>query len=206
MKIHRDFAQYTPEWWEARKGKATASAADRIITAKTAKLSASSDEYIDELLADLHCQTPNFFTDRPRTRDMEHGTDCEPQSRDWLAMDKMLDITEVGGCETDDGRFWCSPDGLVMADQSVVELKCPALKTHMGYLRDPDKLRLQYRPQCHFHLIVTGWPRVLLCSYVVGAPPIVLTVEPDEFTKQLRTALELFWERYTEAKERIGKL
>lgn len=203
MKVHRDFAQYTPEWWEARKGKPSASRASNIITPKTGKYSASATEYIDELLADLHCQTPNFFTDQPRSRDMEHGTNCEPEARAWYAMDQAVEVEEVGGCETDDGRFWSSPDGLIASTQTVLELKCPSLKTHMGYLRDNSKLLMEYRPQCHWHLMVTGWPQVHLVSYVVGAKPLILTVKPDDFTAQLRTAAELFWSDYSAAIEKI---
>jgi hypothetical protein len=193
MKTHM-MLQYSPEWWEIRRGVPTASQFDKILT-PTGKLSSQATAYIDELIADRFVLNPNFMTERPMTRAMANGTDMEPEARRWYAMEHPeRRVVQVGFCVTDDGRFGCSPDALV-GDDGVLELKCPLGKTHVGYLRE-GLLPADYRPQCHGHLIVTGRPWVDFVSYAPGLPPFSIRVTADSYTEKLRSALDVFWEQY----------
>ena len=201
MKIHM-MVQGTPEWWTVRCGIPTASAADRILT-PTGKLSAQAKKYVAELIADRCCLTPNFFTDRPQTRDMANGINMEPEARKWYAMERPTSrIQVVGFCVTDDGRFGCSPDALV-DDDGVVELKCPKLSTQVEYLEE-GILPPDYKPQCHMHLIVTGRSYVDFCSYAPGLPGFIVKVTPDDYTAKLRVALEDFHTLYQATIKRIA--
>lgn len=200
MKTFR-FAQYSEEWWKTRKGVPTASNFGKVFTAKTMKPSASQDDYIAELIADRVDTTPPEFIAQDITPDMMHGLETEGEARAFYAMDRDVDVDEVGFCLTDDGRFGCSPDGLV-GDDGGLELKCPQLKTQVKYLLAgglPD----EYRGQVHGSLIVTGRAWWDFLSYAPGLPPLLLRVEPDAYTKALAAALEPFWAKYQEAWRQI---
>lgn len=193
--------QYSPEWWEARRGIPTASAFDRIIT-PGGKLSAQADDYIAELIGDRVCLTPNFLTERPVSRAMANGTDCEPQARSWYELEHA-EVQQVGFVVTDDLRFGCSPDGLVGSD-GLLELKCPTLKTQVKYLLAGPVLPPEYKPQVHGQLFVTGRAWVDFVSYAPGLDKLLVRVFPDRYTTELKVALEVFYEKYREAWERIA--
>lgn len=191
MKIH-DCQQGSREWFALRRGVPTASNFGKLITAKTGKLSASADDYICELIAELHFL--GAHEDPPVSAAMRHGIDCEPEARKWYSLDKNQDVKQVGFCMDDDGRYGCSPDGMV-GDDGLLELKCPQGKTQVAYLLDGG-LPSEYRAQVHGQLIVTGRQWCDFLSYCPGLPPLLLRVEPDEYTDQLRKALVVFWERF----------
>ncbi len=200
MKIH-DVPQLSPEWFELRRGRPTASQFGRILTPKTAKLATAADGYIAELIAEIFHLGPISGLDATPSRAMIHGTDCEPEARRFYEMDRSVDVKQVGFCTTDDGRFGCSPDGLV-GDDGILELKCPTGKTQVEYLLDGE-LPAEYRGQVHGALIVTGRAWVDFLSYCSGLPPLLIRQNPNNFTVALRTALEMFWERFQAALAKI---
>ena len=195
--------QLSPEWWEARRGLPTASEFSRILTPAKGKPSASQDAYLNELVGDIVRLDPPVITERGNYA-MDHGRDTEAEARAWLAVlrgwspDK---VRTVGFCVSDDGRYGCSPDGLVEDDPEGpggVELKCPQPNTQVAYLRaaaDPDepvRLPLEYKCQVHGCLLVTGRAWWDFCSYCRGFPPLVVRVYPDAFTKALGKELDAF--------------
>lgn len=195
-------AQYSPEYWMVRRGIPTASGADRILT-PTGKLSAQAKKYIAELIGDRCQLNANFFTERPMTRAMANGTNMEPEARRWFAMEKPDSrVQQVGFCVTNDGRFGCSPDGLVDLDQGL-ELKCPMLSTQVEYLEE-GILPPEYKPQVHMSMIVTGRNVWWFASYAPGLPGFIVRVEPNDYTVKLRVALEDFHNLYQEAIKRIA--
>lgn len=200
MKIS-PFPQYSPEWWEARRGLPTCSEFHRIMTPKTEKMSEGANSYIRYLISQKMRPTPEFFTERAKTRDMEHGAMMEEEARNWYAMDRGAEVQQVGFCISDCGRFGGSPDGLI--GDGVLELKCPRVETHVGYMLEgtlPD----QYKPQVHGHLIVSGRPWCDFVSYVgTDIDPVIIRVVPDDYTRRLRVALEQFLERYEKTVKRL---
>lgn len=201
MKTHT-MIQYSPDWWKARAGHVTASNADRIVTAVRFEASKQQDKYIDEIISELVTGvTPNFFSETPMTPAMRHGRDTEPEARRWYNLHAGVDVQMVGGVESDCGRLWSSPDGLIGSD-GVLELKCPLPKTHFGYLRR-GVLPVEYKPQCHAHLLITGRSYVEFVSYCPQADPFVLRVEPDEWTQRLSDELEVFLAKLEVAKAKI---
>lgn len=200
MKIF-ECKQNSPEWWELHRGRATASSFHKILTAKTQKLSSQCNELICELIAQEATLGP-IQGPEVMTRPMERGIDIEPEARRWYEMERGLDVREVGFCLTDDGRFGCSPDGLV-GEEGGLELKCPLLKTHVGYLTGPKEIPGEYKAQVHGCLIVTEREWWDFLSYAPGLPPFMLRVVPDSFTHELRVALEIFWSNYQEARKAV---
>ena len=72
---------------------------------------------------------------------LEQGMIVEEEARPWYALEYDKHIKQVGFITTDDGRFGCSPDGLIMADGNTrsdydcgLEIKSPAAHTHVKYL------------------------------------------------------------------------
>lgn len=194
--------QGTEEWWEAHRGVPSASRFGEILTPKTGKLSASHVGLICELIAQkctlCSIKPENGFVSRA----MEAGTLAEPEARRWLEMERGVDIRQVGVVVTDDGRFCCSPDGLVGEDEGI-EIKCPLMKTHVGYLLNgglPD----DYKAQVHGSLIVAGRKAWTFLSYCPGLPPLLVRVTPDKYTEQLAKALEEFWLLYQAALTKLG--
>lgn len=190
-----DCQQTGPEWWLVRRGIPTASNFGRILTPAKGELSKQADDYIAELIADRAALQPPISTDHPMSRDMANGVNMEPEARRWYSMNGDVDVRQVGFCLTGDGRFGCSPDGLVGGDGGL-ELKCPSLKTQVRYLLDNDALMHDYRCQVHGSLIVTGRDWWDLVSYAPGLPPVLIRVTPDGFTAKLRAGLDAFHERY----------
>ena len=92
---------------------------------------------------------------------------------------------------TDDGRYGCSPDRLI-AEDGLLELKCPAPHTHVRYLiegcMDDEK-----RPQVQMQMLVTGRAWVDLVSYHPELPIVITRVERDvEYIALLAKVLDAF--------------
>lgn len=206
MKIV-ECVQYSPEWWSARRGIPTASNFSRILTPKTLKPSTSATGYIAELVADMVSQNPPFFTERQgHTEAMRNGANMEPEARRFFTLETGYTVRQVGFITTDDGRFGASPDGLVIGDGGEVvgglELKCPEPKTQAEYLMDGG-LPGEYRPQVQGGLLVSDLPRWWFMSYALPLRPLLIVVEPDEYGKALRAALDEFDGRYRAALDMI---
>jgi hypothetical protein len=190
-------------------------------------MSEQVDGVIDQLIADLYCPSPNYFTERGvpvNTYAIQNGKDMEPEARQWLSFRAGLDVTEVGCCFNEDFTLACSPDGLVGLEwepdaggewqgqpwywakaKASVELKVPLLKTHLRYLLDGG-LPQEYRPQCAGHLIVCGVEYVEFVSYSNVKPPLRVQVYPDDYTKHMRNALNEFHGRYNTALTKLKNL
>ena len=203
MKILTDFEQCSSEWWAIHRGLPTASSFDRIITPVKGEASAGQVKYMDELIADMIChkwsQEPEYTSIA-----MQNGIACEPSARAWYAFENDVEVREVGFCLSDCGRYGCSPDGLV-GEVGGIEIKCPDLKTHIGYLRE-GRLPNEYKCQVHGSLAVTGyaWWDFISYSPAVEIPHLVIRVVPDDFTVKLRSEVEAFADRLSEMRAKFG--
>lgn len=192
--------QYDAEWWKLHCGRPSASNFKKIITPAKGDFSKSAIEYCYELLAELYDPQYGVVEDYVSAH-MKNGSIMEPESRRFYKMETNCDVEEVGICESDCGRFICSPDSLV-GDEGVLELKNPAYKTQIKYLHEgvlPD----EHKVQCHGHILVCKRPWCDFMSYCNRLPPLLIRVVPDEFTVKLAQALEKFWKMYTELREKI---
>lgn len=194
--------QGSREWADARRGRVTASRMGEILTPKTGVMATGARSYAYELIAESvvppHYWVGNDYQSSP----MANGTLTEHEARDFFAFDTGYEIEQVGFCVTDCDRFGASPDGL-SSDGGGLELKCPLHKTQVEYL-DQGKLPEKYRAQVHGSMIVTKRPHWWFMSYAPGLPPLILRVEPDDYTVKLAEALEKFWAMLTEIRGRIA--
>lgn len=206
--IYHDVIQYSPDYWQIKAGIPTSSDFKRIFQPVKKGPSKGQDAYIGELIAQSLSPSAPFFTERNgHTAEMRNGLDMEPEARRWYMFERRLELRNGGFVTTDDRRFGASPDGLIAGDADAewlgcLELKCPRLDTQVKRLLKPEIPR-EYLTQLHGQLIVTGLPWVDFMSYCPPAEPLLIRLEPNEYTEQLRQALESFWERYQEARTRF---
>ena len=199
MIIHR-MEQYSPEWWQIRKGIPTASCADKLLT-PTGKLSTQSRQYMNELLAESM-----GFTDEPMepTEWMKRGTALEPEARALYELMTDLEVEQVGFITNDAGTAGCSPDGVHdwAGFDAGFEVKCPKASTHIGYLLGgtlPD----YYKPQIHFSMAVTGFKRWIFMSHYPGMDPLIVTVIRDGYTDEIAKAIEGFTGQLADSRAKL---
>lgn len=192
--------QGSEEWFEARLGLPTASRFGKIATPTTGKLSAQHTDVIAELIAE------SVERDRSIINSywMERGRLLEGEARDWLAFALDAEIEEVG-LIINDGLGY-SPDGLI-GDDTTVEIKCPAPKTHVKYLL-AGELPREYAAQVYGGLIVSERKRCVFLSYCPNFNPLLLFVErpepgEDVYFDNLTNTMREFKDAYEEAKGRF---
>lgn len=185
-----DCEQGSYEWEQARLGIPTASAYSKILTPSTLKLSKSAAPYRNQLLAEWLVGHSLDLT--PQTAWMERGTEMEPEARAFYEMHHDCTVERVGFVLRDDGRTGGSPDGLV-GDDGGLEIKCPALHTHVDYLLNNSALADAYRVQVQGYLYLTGRAWWDIISYTPELPHVCVRIERDEvFAAALDQALADF--------------
>jgi YqaJ-like viral recombinase domain len=199
VKIYRDLAQGSAEWFALRKGIPTASCFDQIITPSTEKFSKQSAKYAYRLLAERLLGEPMESVSDVEW--MERGRDMEPlavKHYEWMT---DLATEPVGFITDDDGLLGCSPDRLVKGRAIAVEIKCPAPWNHLRYMLEgpgPD-----YRPQVQGQLYVAELEQVHLFSYHPRMPATSATTVRDEpYIVKLRDALDQFLTMLARMEER----
>lgn len=193
--------QGTQAWAEARRGIPTASGADKIITPAKGDLSKSCRDYACQLIAETILPAHYWIDDDVQTRDMANGSYTEREARHYLEMELGTDIQQVGFVLSDCRRFGASPDGF-SGPRRGVELKCPKHKTQIRYL-DDGVLPVEYAPQVHWSLCVTKFEAWTFMSYAPGLPPLIIQVEPSEYTVKVAEAMEKFASLLEKMKQRI---
>lgn len=197
MKIHRTLAQKSGEWFAARAGKVTGSELGNLITDKGAIRGWKTgipNSYLHRKLAErwrgmaLQSFQGNYQT--------EQGELNEERARRYFASILEADIEQVGGIESDDGRLWCSPDG-VIGESTGLEIKAPNLDTHIGWMLEGQAVPEEHVLQVQFSLFVSGWKMWRFLSYVKDAAHLAVTVEPDpELQETIGDALAEFTDRF----------
>ena len=180
--------QRSPEWFEARLGVPTSSNFDKLIT-MAGKPSTQSKNYMYKLAGE---KVSKVIEDSYQNSAMLRGIELEDEARQMYQIVSGNAVEEVGFCITE-GDMICgaSPDGL-MGDDGLIEIKCPAVHTHVGYLMD-NKLPSEYFQQVQGQLLVTGRKYCDFVSYFPGIKPLIIKVERDEdFLKLLKVELTMF--------------
>lgn len=144
MKIH-EIEQQSPEWFNVRKLKATASHATAI-----GNCGKGLDTYVLEIVAEyLSSADKEQFSNKHTDR----GNELEPQARTIYELTTGKDVKQVGFIEHND-YFGCSPDGLI-DDDGGLEIKCI---DDVGYLKMllGEEISSDYQWQIQMNLLITG--------------------------------------------------
>lgn len=160
--------QQTPEWFQNRIGKVTASRVADLMAKTKSGYSASRDNYMAQLVCELVTgQREESFSSAA----MAWGNEQEPFARAAYEAKTNVLVDEVGfilhhtieGCGA-------SPDGLV-GDDGLVEIKCPntntALEAWLKWADDKNPVASKYNAQMQMQMACTGrsW-----CDYVIYDP------------------------------------
>ena len=186
-------------WFNAHVGLPTASSFDRILTPRTRKPSSSADKYLREKLAEW---IVGGGLDESVGQFMQRGSQMEAEAVAFYELTRGVMTEIVGFCLRDDGLVGCSPDRLVGID-GLLEIKCPALTTHIGYLLSEGGLD-DYACQTQGQLWITGRAWVDVVAYNPELPPVVLRYARDEaFITLLAGEVDRFVARLAAAKEQL---
>jgi hypothetical protein len=180
----------------ARRGCLTGSRLGKIITPKTGKLSAQARSVIADLIAEPVDPDGGSFS----TYWTDRGILMEEEARSWYEFDQGVEVRQVG-LVLSGRRLGFSPDGLI-GDDGMVEFKVPKPSTHVRYLMDgglPD----EYKAQVHGGLIICDRDWCDFVSYSRDFRPLVVRVEPDDFTEKLRGVIDDFLETLSEVEREI---
>lgn len=200
MIIH-DVEQGSEEWDRLRLGIPTSSEFHKIVTPKDGKLSKQAEGYMHVLLAEWLYGAP---LESVETQWMQRGKDLEDEAVRSYEFETEVECQKVGFITSDGGMVGCSPDRL--ADQDgLLEIKCPAPHTHVGYMvkRSADR---EYWPQVQGQLWIAERDWVDIQSYCPGFPTVIIRVTRDEpYIDKLREALTGFLETMLAAREALAK-
>lgn len=179
MNIHRELEQKSWDWFQARAGKVTGSELGNLITDKGA-IRAWKTEMPNSY---LHLKLAEKWRGQPLqtfqgNRQTDQGNIYEERARKYFASLLECDIETVGGIESDDGKLWCSPDGLI-SESVGLEIKCPNADTHVGWLLAGQQVPEEHVLQVQFALYVSGWRQWKFLSWCQDLPHIAADIEPD---------------------------
>jgi hypothetical protein len=197
-----DCVQGSEEWMKARAGIPTASEFDQLLTPKLEPRKGQMPAtYLHRKLAEWWLGGPLMtFTNY----NMDAGQILETEALPFYSLMHSVEIKRVGFITTDDGKVGCSPDGMI-GDEGI-EIKCPAIQTHFGWLLDGG-LPEEHAAQVYGSLYVTGAQGWHFVSYHRRTPLLETMVTRDEaIMGRIEDALGMFLERFDRAKQRIIEL
>lgn len=184
------------EWFEARLGIPSSSNFDKIITT-AGKPSKQREKYMYRLAGEA---VSGVLEESYQNAAMLRGIEMEDEAKQLYTLITGNEVIEVGFC-VEEG-YGASPDGLI-AEKGCLELKCPLVATHVGYLL-ANKLPTDYFQQVQGQLLVTGREWADFMSYSPGLKPMIVRVNRDEtFINALKIELAVFCE---ELRVVIGKI
>ena len=184
--------QRTPEWFQARVGKVTASRIHDVMTtlADPKKEATSRRNYRRELALERLTNIPQ--ESGYMSFAMQQGIEKEAQARDAYSFAKGVDIEEVGFVKHPTIEYaGASPDGLVGKD-GLLELKCPEANVMFEMLtRAP--LDQKYIYQAQWQLACTRRQWVDVAFYREGCPLEIVHLTYDTaLIEQLESAVLKF--------------
>jgi hypothetical protein len=168
-----ELVQRSPEWWQYRAGKVTASRLYDVIKRNLPKkgqsvgdYSAKRAGYMAELVGEI---ITGRAVDRKDVRSLNDRADFEPDARAAYTWYTGNEIVEVG-CIPHPSieRFACSPDGLVKRSGGV-EIKVLDAQNHLRAIQGDNAIIEEYLPQCNGNLSCSGrkwWDLVFFNPYM----------------------------------------
>lgn len=212
-KVWPEMEQRSEQWFLARAGRPTASQFHRIIT-PLGKDSTSWEEYVVELCSCLikpkHIDVEHYLSNGfYGNKHIDRGNEMEPFAISALEDAIGMPIKLVGFITDESGMIGCSPDGLVIGPDGLpvagAEAKCPLPKIHgMNLVR--NSIDPKYKPQVHGSMAVSGLKAWFFTSFHEDFPSFIDPIEWDDYTFQVKDALERFMAFYQERRDEVCAL
>ncbi len=209
MKIH-DCQQGTLEWTKLHFGIPTASGLDNLLTPEfELRKGELPKTYVYKKVAEKLQGRPLIDLSASSFM-LEQGMIVEEEARPWYALEYDAQIRQVGFITTDDGRFGCSPDGIIDRyednPECGIEIKSPAAHTHVKYLVN-GVLPKEYVAQVYGSMFATGFKRWMFVSYRRGFPALVLEIQWNaQAMGMIAVAIDSFHSEFDRAMQRISNI
>ena len=170
--------QGSEAWYAARCGRITGTRFADLMAGATTKT-------YENMILDIVGEILTGEVEEGFSNDaMQRGKDLEPEAREAYE-DTTGNLVEQFGFIVPDAEsqfhdfIGISPDGLLIEQPGMIEIKCPLRKTHLNYLIR-GKLPADYYWQVHGQLFVTGLEFCDFFSYYPGLKPLLVRVEKDQ--------------------------
>ncbi len=162
-----DAEQRSPEWFQARCGRVTASRAADVVAKIKSGEAAARKNYRIQLVAERLTGAPQ--EDGFVSPAMLRGVELEPAAFAAYESATGQMASRVGFLAHLGLPIGASPDGVIGDFDGILELKVPNPATHVGYLK-AGGLPSDYLPQISHLLIVSGAAYVDFMSYGPNFP------------------------------------
>lgn len=150
-RIIRGISQGSPEWAALRVGKIGGSRiADLLTEGRSGAESLTRRKYKNELIRE---RLTGRKLDTYKTPAMQRGIDLEPMARAWYEVKYNTFVDQVAIVlhpSINGGQ--CSPDGIVEATNSLIEIKIPNPENHLDNILTGGKQLEQYYDQVQWQL------------------------------------------------------
>lgn len=171
--MHKELIQQSPEWFQTRKLKLTASCAQAI---------GNNGKGLESLVRGLvRCHITGTVEDEFSSDDTGRGNELEAVARDIYELDKNVKVETVGFIEADE-HVGFSPDGLI-GDDGLLEIKCPDNKKYYDILLDGEKsIDTKYVWQVQMQLLLSGraWADLVFYNPNFRESMLIFRITPDE--------------------------
>ena len=149
-RIIKGIVQGSPEWMSLRVGKIGGSRIADLLTEGRGGESLIRRKYKNELIRE---RLTGRKLDTYKTPAMQRGIDLEPMARAWYEIHRNVFVDQVAIVlhPTIEGGQ-CSPDGLVDATNSLIEIKVPNPENHLDNILTNGKQLEQYYDQVMWQL------------------------------------------------------
>lgn len=183
MIVENSFKQLSDKWLEAKAGIPSASSFAEIITTK-GESSKQAEKYMYKLAGETIL---GRASETYSNWNMQRGIELEPEAIERFEFVHRTKTERVALCYFDERKDrLCSPDGMGL------EVKCPLMETHIGYLM-ANKLPTAYFQQVHGSMYITGYDYWWFMSYCPGLPAFEIKVQRDEkFISALAKEIDSF--------------
>ena len=182
MIIETGFEQLSDEWFTAKAGTPSASHFSEIVSSN-GELSKSATKYMYRLVGEYIVGREDSYM----SYDMKRGIELEPEAVSFFEFTHDVELEKVALCYYDERK-----DRLCSPDRMGLEIKCPKMETHIGYL-DKGVMPYIYIPQVQGSMYITGYDHWWFMSYYPGLPSLEIKVKRDEkFISRLSKELDGF--------------
>lgn len=198
MKYHYDIEQRSEAWFEAKKGKMSASNAETILANGK-----GLETYIYNLMAEYYSKGEKVHY---TNADIERGILLEPEAKIEFEFYTGLEVREVGYVELND-YILVSPDGLI-GDDGLIEIKCPNDSVYFKLLLS-DNIKPEYIAQMQMQLYVTDRQYCYFVSYNPNFEKslyIKKITRDEEMIEKLKKGLDKGIELIKEIKKNFRKV
>lgn len=199
MKIH-DVEQNTLDWLKLHIGIPTAGGLGELVDTKFLPRTGETPRtYLCKKLAESYAGKPLISlgsNGATGSFSVEQGMILEEEALPFFEFQTGAVVKRYGFVTTDDGKFGCSPDGIILGDKlqpvAGLEVKCPAAETHVKYLIN-GVVPKEYAAQVHGGMFATGLEHWVFMSYRRRFPALIISVDRDEaIITKIATALSKF--------------